>query len=40
MDELKEHLRVFIEEWRKEGKRKANLEIELLHFIKTELYKD
>mgnify|MGYP000176559676 FL=1 len=40
MDECKQVIAQVIAEQRAEGTRKANIEIELIHFIKRELYKD
>jgi hypothetical protein len=40
MDECKAAIKACIDEKLAQGTRKANIEIELLHFIKGELYKD
>ena len=40
LEECKQAIAQFISEQRAEGTRKANIEIELTHFIKRELYKD
>jgi hypothetical protein len=40
MDECKAVIKACIDELVAKGTRKANIEIELLHFIKGELYKD
>jgi hypothetical protein len=40
LDECKEAIKVCIDAELAKGTRKATIEIELLHFIKGELYKD
>jgi hypothetical protein len=40
LDECKVAIRACIDEELAKGTRKANIEIELMHFIKGELYKD
>jgi hypothetical protein len=40
MDECKAAIKVCIDAELAKGTRKANVEIELMHFIKGELYKD
>jgi hypothetical protein len=40
MDECKQAIKACIDELVAKGTRIANIEIELIHFIKSELYKD
>lgn len=40
MDECKQAIKACIDAELAKGTRKANIEIDLIHFIKNELYKD